>query len=207
MCLCRRSFSLCINNKAVCKILNHNPYVVTFKRGMKLAKVLGLDKIAAVQKCEDVEGSINVEPESSVSRIELNSFHKSFGFQISPSLNEAQKYELLLQLYCHRSVFALDVIEIKECKAPSLTLELHTDRKMFKRQYRLNEEDRVEVARQIKEMEDVGVIETPDMPYYNSPIFLVMKNNGSKRLLVDLRGISSLGPHFRNFLRFFLTSS
>ena len=36
------------------------------------------------------------------------------------------------------------------------------------------------------------MIEPSDMPYYNSPIFLVWKKNGKRRLVVDLRGINSM---------------
>ena len=41
-------------------------------------------------------------------------------------------------------------------------------------------------------MEEYGVIEPSDSAYYNSPVFLVKKRDGSKRLVVDLRGINSL---------------
>jgi len=186
------ALAFCKNNKAICKVLNHNPYVVTLKKGLKLAKILGLDKIAAIQRCEDAPTLVEPELEPEPSRAELDKFHKSFGFQISSSLNEAQRYEALHLLYRHKAVFARDVTEIKQCKAPPLTLELHTDRKCFKRQFRLNEEDKAEITRQIKEMEDVGVIEPSDTPYYNSPIFLVWKKSGKRRLVIDLRGINSL---------------
>ena len=36
------------------------------------------------------------------------------------------------------------------------------------------------------------MIEPSNRPYYNSTIFLVMKKNGSKRLVVDFTGINSL---------------
>jgi len=35
------------------------------------------------------------------------------------------------------------------------------------------------------------VIEPSVMPYYNSPVFMVLKKNMTKRLVVDLRGINS----------------
>jgi len=89
-------------------------------------------------------------------------------------------------------VFARDITDIKECKGPPLTLELHSDRKMFKRQYRLNDADKTEVARQIDIMQRAKVIEPSDIPYYNSPTNLVAKKNGTKRMVVDLRGINSL---------------
>ena len=63
---------------------------------------------------------------------------------------------------------------------------------MFKRQYRLNDADKAEVARQIDIMQRAKVIEPSDSPYYNSPTYLVAKKNGTKRMVVDLRGINSL---------------
>ena len=57
---------------------------------------------------------------------------------------------------------------------------------------RLNEEDSKEASRQIKEMLDNKIIEPSDTAYYNSPVFLIKKKDGSRRFIVDLRGINSL---------------
>jgi len=51
------------------KILNLNPYVVTLKRGAKLARVLGLNKVTSIQKCEN-DGIDNIPLESGISRAE-----------------------------------------------------------------------------------------------------------------------------------------
>jgi len=59
-------------------------------------------------------------------------------------------------------------------KAQPLKLELHTNRKMFKRQYRLSEPDKVEMGKQIKQMEEAGVIDRSSSSYYNSPTYLVL---------------------------------
>jgi len=42
-----RALALCKNNKAVCRVLNTNPYFVTLKKGLKLAKIAGLTDSAA----------------------------------------------------------------------------------------------------------------------------------------------------------------
>jgi len=63
---------------------------------------------------------------------------------------------------------------------------------MVKRQFKLNEADKAEVLRQVKQMQDADVIERADSPWYNSPAFLVSKKSGQKRLVIDLRGINSL---------------
>jgi len=106
--------------------------------------------------------------------------------------DEEKRYQALEILYRHKSVFARDLSEIKKCKAEPLKLELHTHRKMFKRQYRLSEPDKVEMGKQIKQMEDAGVIERSSSSYYNSPTYLVLKKSGQKRMVVDLRGVNSL---------------
>jgi len=71
-------------------------------------------------------------------------------------------------------------------------LELYSQQTSFKRQFRLNEIDKAEVNRQIADMEKIGVIEPSSSAHYNSPIFLVGKKDGSKRLVIDLRGVNSL---------------
>jgi len=63
---------------------------------------------------------------------------------------------------------------------------------MFRRQYRLNDSDKVEVARQIQVMQQANVIEPSDSSYYNGPAYLVAKKNWSKRLVIELRGINNL---------------
>jgi len=82
--------------------------------------------------------------------------------------------------------------EINVCKGEPLKLELHTNRKMFKRQYRLSEPDKVDMDCQIQQMEKSGVIERSSSSYYDSPTYLVMKKNGQKRMVVYLCGVSSL---------------
>jgi len=82
--------------------------------------------------------------------------------------------------------------EIKLRKGEPLKLELHSNRRMFKRRYRLSEPDKVEMDRQIQQMEKSVVIERSSSSYYNSSTYLVMKKNGQKRMVVDLRGVNSL---------------
>jgi len=125
------ALAFCKNNKTVCRILNLNPYVVPLKRGMKLAKVLGLDKIASIQKCDD-SSTDNILPETLIARAELDKFDKEYGFKISPTLDEEQCYQTLQLLYCYKYVFARNLSEVQECKAPPpLELELYSQQKSF----------------------------------------------------------------------------
>jgi len=127
-----------------------------------------------------------------VNKNDLDTFHKEYGFKLSPQLDDAQRYEILEMLHRYKCVFAYDMTEINVCKGKPLKLELHTNRKMLKRQYRLSEPDLLEMDRQIQQMEKSGVIERSSSSYYNSPTYLVMKKNGQKRMVVDLRDVNSL---------------
>ena len=135
-------------------------------------------------------GAANSFP--AVNHFDLDSFHAAYGFKLSPQLDEAQRYEVLELLHRYKTVFARDMTDIQLCKGEPLKLELHSHRKMFKRQYHLSEPYKVEMDRQIQQMEKAGVIEPSSTSYYNSPTYLVMKKNGQKRMVVDLRGINSL---------------
>ena len=224
-----KALATCKNNKALCRLLNMNPYMVTLKKRLKLAKAAGLvDSVATMQLCQPLSTDNNSDmthttacamrhrPHTSinststcisrsgevtdvgmaysspaVNHSDLDSFHTAYGFKLSPQLDEAQRYEVLEQLYRYKTVFARDMTEIKLCKGEPLKLELHSNRKMFKRQYRLSEPDKVEMDRQIQQMEKSGVIERASTSYYNSPTYLVMKKNGQKRMVVDLHGVNS----------------
>jgi len=96
-----------------------------------------------------------------VNHSDLDSFYTAYGFKLSPQLDEAQRYEVLELLHRYKTVFACNMTEIQLCKGEPLKLELHSHRKMFKRQYRLSEPDKIEMDRQIQQMEKYGVIEPP----------------------------------------------
>ena len=82
--------------------------------------------------------------------------------------------------------------EIKTYPNYKLDLELISSRKAFRRQYKFNAQDAEIAEQQISEMKDIGIVETADLADFNSPLFLVSKKDGSKRLVVDLRLINAL---------------
>ena len=107
---------------------------------MKLAQILGLYSVTAITKCTSPATAAYQQHTSpvAVSRTELDNFHRSYGFRLSPNLDERQRYQALEVLYRHKSAFARDLIEIKQCQAEPLKVVVHTNRQMFKRQYRLS---------------------------------------------------------------------
>jgi len=63
---------------------------------------------------------------------------------------------------------------------------------VFKRQYRLHPDDAEKAERQIADMLKTGGVVYSQTAEYNSPLFMVGKRDGSKRLVVDLRGINAI---------------
>ena len=126
------------------------------------------------------------------SKEELEKFLTEYKFQVNPQITKEQRYELLQLLYDYKDCFARNLQEMGRFSHCFHNIEIMGNKRAFKRQYKLLPDDAKEAERQIKEMLDIGVIEPAQTAEYNSPIFLVDKRNGSKRLVVDLRAINDI---------------
>ena len=92
----------------------------------------------------------------------------------------------------YKDVFARSLDEIKQYSHYELHLDLLSDRKVFRRQFRLHPDDEKKAQRQINDMHQAGVIEESPTADYNSSIFLVSKKNEVKLLVINLRGTNLL---------------
>ena len=80
--------------------MNANPYVIRLRKGFKLAKIAHLDTIASIHECKKTETTeLQEHTKINVSETELDDFHKSYGFQINPTLPEYRRFEVLRVLY------------------------------------------------------------------------------------------------------------
>jgi len=70
-------------------------------------------------------------------------------------LTETQRYQLLQVLYDYKEVFAVDFSDIQECRAAPMQIDLRTPQKMFRMQFRVSEDDKQKVTKQITEMEKI----------------------------------------------------
>jgi len=117
-----------------------NPYVVTLKKGLKIAKILQKHHILSVEKVSNLPQTMKQEDDADIpSTAELDEFHEKYCLKICLSLDEEKRIQELRLLYKYRSVLAHNVTEIKACKGPPLKLDVHTNRKTFQRQYRLSD--------------------------------------------------------------------
>ena len=107
-------------------------------------------------------------------------------------LSNEQRRDLLQLLYDYKGSFARSLAEMQVYQGYEHDIELVSNQRIFKRNYRLTSEDAAIAEKQIKEMVNLGIVEDTMDPYFNSPIFLVVKKNGEKRVIVDLRNLNSL---------------
>jgi RNase H-like domain found in reverse transcriptase/Reverse transcriptase (RNA-dependent DNA polymerase)/Integrase zinc binding domain/Integrase core domain len=93
----------------------------------------------------------------------------------------------------YNDCFALSNSELTGCKLAecSFTLKDPNSRPVRSRSFPMSAVDRMEFEKQVKQMEIDGLIQRSLSPY-SSPVLLVTKHNGSKRVVVDMRTINSL---------------
>ena len=194
ICATARSLGTCQDAKTVCRVFNPNPFTVVLRKGMRLASVHSTDVIASCAIYKPVEqptkGSRRIlnKQDDSV----LETFAEDYGFVINKDLSATQRRELLQLLFDYKGSFARSLAEMKVYKGYEHDIELLSNRRIFKRNYRLTPEDAAEAERQIQEMVQLGIVEETTDANFNSPIFLVDKKNGEKRLIVDLRNLNSI---------------
>ena len=123
---------------------------------------------------------------------ELEEFGANYGFNINPELKPDQRAELLQLLFDYKSSFARNMSEMKTYPYYQHNLELLSNRRIFRRNYRYSPEDARIPEDQIQDMLKNNIIEESTAHEYNSPTFLVSKKSGSKRFVIDLRSLNSI---------------
>ena len=189
-----RSLSSCKKGLTVCRILNYNSNTLVLRKHAKVASIQKPASIVSAMRysMNDTEvKKTHVEPKKQ-SLETLDDFLSEYGFKINAELNTDQKYQLLQLLFNYKDVFARTLGEIKQYPNYELKAELVSNKRCFKRQYRLHTDDAKEAQNQINEMVQTGILEESKTVDYNSPVFLVNKKDGTKRLVVDLRGVNAL---------------
>ena len=99
-------------------------------------------------------------------------------------------HSLVDLLYNNLDLFATSLKELPGCSVLKLRIETGDSPPVKLRSYRQSPEDRAEISRQVNELLDAGIVTHSDTPY-SSPVLLVKKKDGSKRLVVDYRVLNS----------------
>jgi len=114
-------------------------------------------------------------------------------------LNDSQEIEpevypqFVSLLYEHRDIFAHSAKDITECNVMECDLLLEDNTKPVRsRPYRLSDDIRKVVDKQLDELLEAGVIAESDGSQFASPIIIVKKRDGSARFCLDMRKLNSI---------------
>ncbi|VDH96762.1 Hypothetical predicted protein [Mytilus galloprovincialis] len=114
------------------------------------------------------------------------------GIDLSKSdLSETQKYQLLTLLGQYRQAFAKDITELGCTKIGKHIIDTGDANPVRQFPYRTTPKTKEEINTHLDEMEEQGIIRKSMSPW-SSPILLVAKPNGEKRVCVDYRKLNRL---------------
>jgi hypothetical protein len=107
-------------------------------------------------------------------------------------LNQKQKEEFLALLERYQHVFAVNPSVPEEAGVTPHTIDLQPGTKpVFKHQYRMSGVKREEIARQVKEKLDAGMIQRSKSSF-SAPVVLAPKHDGTWRFCVDYRELNKV---------------
>lgn len=111
-----------------------------------------------------------------------------------PQLNvgdilEQDKLKLLNLINQYRDCFATSLSELGRTELEKMKIELNDDQPIVYRPYRLSQQERREVQDMVDELSKNGIVRESTSPFA-SPIILVRKKTGDKRLCVDYRALN-----------------
>jgi len=101
----------------------------------------------------------------------LEEFLQEQNFKIAPELSNQQRYELLNLLLKYKTVFAKALSNIKQHPNFELKIDLQSNKRAFRRQFKLHPDDAKIVKKEIDEMLKHNIIEPSTSVDYNSPVF------------------------------------
>ncbi|CAK1601296.1 unnamed protein product [Parnassius mnemosyne] len=107
----------------------------------------------------------------------------------SSQLTDEQTLELQRLLSKYKECFSNGLYDLGFTNATEMVIELEDSEPVVYRPYRMSYTERQLVRDMIKEMADSGIIRESSSPYA-SPIVLVQKKTGEKRLCVDYRALN-----------------
>lgn len=104
-------------------------------------------------------------------------------------LSDDHKLKLLNLVNSYRDCFATSLNELGCTSIEKMNIDLNDEQPVVYRPYRLSQKEREDVQGMIDELSATGIIRESSSPYA-SPIILVKKKTGDKRLCVDYRALN-----------------
>ncbi|VDI12450.1 Hypothetical predicted protein [Mytilus galloprovincialis] len=182
------------NNTSVFEILNPTNAVITLKKNTIVGNFIKIqdDKIFGELK-ENFEFIDSIRTgEASNSNNNYIKIATEMDIDLSKSdLSETQKYQLLTLLGQYRQAFAKDITELGCTKIGKHIIDTGDANPVRQFPYRTTPKTKEEINTHLDEMEEQGIIRKSMSPW-SSPILLVAKPNGEKRVCVDYRKLNRL---------------
>ncbi|CAG2224221.1 unnamed protein product [Mytilus edulis] len=182
------------NNTSVFEILNPTNAVITLKKNTIVGNFIKIqdDKIFGELK-ENFEFIDSIRTgEASNSNNNYIKIATEMDIDLSKSdLTETQKYQLLTLLGQYRQAFAKDITELGCTKIGKHIIDTGDANPVRQFPYRTTPKTKEEINTHLDEMEEQGIIRKSMSPW-SSPILLVAKPNGEKRVCVDYRKLNRL---------------
>lgn len=143
--------------------------------------------LARAQPCTPREENTLARSADSSEQLTMNDFN----LNINSELDANEKNRLLKLVNKYRHCFAVELKEIGCTKKIKMPIKLIKDEIVHYRPYRMALAEREQLKHIIKDLLDADIIQESDSSY-SSPVLLVSKPNGDKRLCIDFRKLNAI---------------
>ncbi len=182
--------SLDDQGSSLVEVFNTGPEPITLARGQVVGQ---MDNLQGCQPLEFEAEHVNQVAEANWKQKGMRSkipiteeFRKMCLLECPPAYME--DYRLLLAK--HRHIFSLSKNEIGFCNTFLHKLFMKTEEPVYVKQFKIPEAHHQYLQDQVKEWLRLGIIQ-PSRSRYNSPVFLVEKKDGTKRVVQDFRSLNA----------------
>lgn len=168
-----------IENEEVSKwlpIYNRTDKDIFIGKGQKVGEIRGTDKV----KEKNYQLLVNNKELKPITMEQVN---------MGPLLKPNEQIQLLELLNNYRDVFALKLNELGCTDMMTVKIE-DNGIPIQTKPYRTNQSDREQIKEIIKEWKENGIVRDSESPYA-SPVILIPKSSGEKRLVIDFRRLNS----------------
>lgn len=163
-------------------------YMLQAGKGVVLIQNIGLSELK-MYTGELITRSHSVNAKIHVNFADINEDNFDSTVKCGDSLSNAQRIELLNLLDRYKTSFSSNLKDLGFTTETEMIIELTDTEPVVYRPYRLPYTERQQVKDMVQEMLDGDIIRESSSPYA-SPIVLVNKKSGEKRLCVDYRALN-----------------
>ena len=176
------------SGSAVCRVLNITDRPIKLKAHVAVGALTSVNvskQISSEKHCELDMGEL---PTVKIMKDKLIQLGLTFE---GTALTGEDFDNLVTMLYRNRDLVATDLKQLPGTDVLLHRIDTGSHPPVKKRSYRHSPQDRAEIARQVAEMHEAGIIEPSDSPW-GSPVLLVSKPDGTKRFCIDYRELNSI---------------